>query len=147
MPIRKPKFIMREVAETGIKQRLTDGYFDVAAICDAYGKDFNDYLEMRKTEHFLRLLSEEIGIEESELIQPKNKSGEIWIHPQVAINFAQWAKPLLAVMIPKWVFEWMNGEIHEDGEVDIHAFDHIDPEFTAAIKKAIDFDPRKKSSK
>lgn len=25
----------------------------------------------------------------------------------------------------------------------VHAFDHIDPEFTAAIKKAINFDPRK----
>lgn len=141
MPIRKPKFIMREVAETGIKQRLTDGYFDVAAICDAYGKDFNDYLEMRKTEHFLRLLSEEIGIEESELIQPKNKSGEIWIHPQVAINFAQWAKPLLAVMIPKWVFEWMNGEL--SGK-DPHEFDDVDPKFREWIKKAASFDPRKK---
>lgn len=141
MPIRKPKFIMREVAETGIKQRLTDGYFDVAAICDAYGKDFNDYLEMRKTEHFLRLLSEEIGIEESELIQPKNKSGEIWIHPQVAINFAQWAKPLLAVMIPKWVFEWMNGELNSSlpkpAEIE-------DDDFDRAIDMALAYKPRKK---
>lgn len=141
MPIRKPKFIMREVAETGIKQRLTDGYFDVAAICDAYGKDFNDYLEMRKTEHFLRLLSEEIGIEESELIQSKNKSGEIWIHPQVAINFAQWAKPLLAVMIPKWVFEWMNGELNSSrpkpAEIE-------DDDFDRAIDMALAYKPRKK---
>ena len=141
MPIRKPKFIMREIADTGIKQRLADGYFDVAAICDTYREDFNDYLEMGKTEQFLRLLSEEIGIEESELVQPKNKLGEIWIHPQVAINFAQWAKPYLAVMMPIWVFEWMNGEL--SGE-DPHEFDDIDPEFTGWIKKAANFDPRKR---
>lgn len=30
-------------------------------------------------------------------------------HPHVAINLGQWASPQFAVLVSKWVFEWMSG--------------------------------------
>jgi hypothetical protein len=144
MPVRKQKFIMREVNEIEIKQRITDGYFNATAICEASDKDLVDYLELRKTTLFLKILSEETGIESAELIQPKNSTGEIWIHPQVAINLAQWATPYLAVKIPQWIFEWLKNEIKTtENTVDIHEFDDIDTEFTEWIRTAANYDPRK----
>jgi hypothetical protein len=32
-----------------------------------------------------------------------------WVHPQVAINLGQWASPKFAVLVSKWIFEWMSG--------------------------------------
>lgn len=32
-----------------------------------------------------------------------------WVHPQVAINLGQWASPKFAVLVSRWIFEWMNG--------------------------------------
>ena len=143
MPIRKnPPFIMRKVDDVGIKQRKDDGYFDVASMCDVSDKDLTDYLELRKTERFLQLLSEELGIDKSELIQPKNKFGEIWVHPYVAINFAQWATADLALSTIKCVFEWVQDKTREALPVE-DTFEDVDPEFTEWIRKAASFDPRK----
>ena len=36
-----------------------------------------------------------------------------WVHPQVAINLAQWLSPKFAVLVSKWVFEWMSGNIRQ----------------------------------
>jgi hypothetical protein len=36
-----------------------------------------------------------------------------WVHPQVAIHLGQWASPKFAVLVSKWVFEWMSGGIKE----------------------------------
>lgn len=31
------------------------------------------------------------------------------MHPQLAINLGQWASPRFAVMVSRWVFDWMSG--------------------------------------
>ena len=43
-----------------------------------------------------------------------------WVHPQVAINLAQWASPKFAVLVSKWVFEWMNGNIPKAKSLPYH---------------------------
>ncbi|MCH5243464.1 MAG: KilA-N domain-containing protein [Lentimicrobiaceae bacterium] len=93
MPVRKPKtlFTMRKLLDAGIRQRKSDDYFDVTAMCMACDKDLQDYMELHKTERFHALLSKELKLDGSELVEPKNKAGEIWVHPHVALNFAQWA--------------------------------------------------------
>ena len=76
------------------------------------------------------------------MIQPKNKFGEIWVHPYVAINFAQWATADLALSTIKWVFEWVQDKTREALPVE-DTFEDVDPEFTEWIRKAASFDPRK----
>lgn len=116
----KPKqtelaLIDRNVDKDHIQQRLIDGYINATALCQASGKQLGHYLENVSTKAFLTMLSADIGIPISELVQII-RGGRIeyqgtWVHPQVAIHLGQWASPKFAVQVSKWVFEWMSGKV------------------------------------
>lgn len=116
--------IDRNVDEVHIHQRLIDGYINATSLCEASGKKLGHYLENSSTKAFLNELSSEIGIPITELV--KIIKGGIpqfqgtWIHPQVAINLAQWASPKYAVLVSKWVFEWMSGNIPNTKRLPYH---------------------------
>lgn len=132
MPVRKPKiektlpipFIEREVEHKLIHQRLTDGYINATALCKACGKLLADYTRLKSTEEFLNELSSDVGIPISTLVQVvKGGIPELqgtWVHPQVAINLAQWASPKFAVAVSKWVFEWMTGHLSSSARLPYH---------------------------
>lgn len=110
--------IDREVDNSHINQRLMDGYINATALCKACKKDFYDYSRLKSTKEFIDELSSETGITVSALIQTV-KGGTpqfqgTWVHPQVAINLAQWASPKFAVLVSKWVFEWMQGSFNKN---------------------------------
>ena len=107
-----------------IQQRLMDGYINATELCQASGKNFNDYSRLKSTNEFIDVLSSETGIPVSTLIQSV-RGGDVrfqgtWVHPQVAINLAQWASPKFAVLVSKWVFEWMSGNIPSAGKLPYH---------------------------
>ena len=106
--------ISHKVKEFSIDQRANDGYVNATALCKATDKQLGHYLENDRTKAFLEALNSDIGIPISELVQTikggvSNLQGT-WVHPQVAINLGQWASPKFAVLVTKWVFEWMNGD-------------------------------------
>lgn len=110
--------IDREVDNSHINQRLMDGYINATALCKACKKDFYDYSRLKSTKEFIDELSSETVIPVSALIQTV-KGGTpqfqgTWVHPQVAINLAQWASPKFAVLVSKWVFEWMQGSFNKN---------------------------------
>src|SRR5487761_2759452 len=95
-----------------ISQRAKDGYINATAMCKAAGKQFGHYYETKPTKSFMIQLSSDIGIPISELIQT-HKGGNLslqgtWVHPQVAINLATWLSAKFAVMVSKWVMDWMS---------------------------------------
>ena len=110
--------IDREVGDSHIDQRLMDGYINATALCKACGKEMKHYLSNASTKAFIEELSLEVGIPTSALIQiVKGGSPQFqgtWVHPQVAINLAQWASPKFAVLVSKWVFEWMQGSYNKN---------------------------------
>lgn len=113
-----------ENSEIAINQRLLDGYIDATELCKASGKNFNDYSRLKSTGDFLNELSSDTGIPVSALIQSVRggyaRFQGTWVHPQVAINLAQWASAKYAVLVSKWVFEWMNGNISKSGNLPYH---------------------------
>lgn len=50
MPIRKTEFpiIKRDVNETYIALRLTDGYVNASALCEACDKNLDDYIRLKQ---------------------------------------------------------------------------------------------------
>ena len=116
--------IERNVNQEHIQQRLMDGYINATALCKASDKKFNDYNRLKATEEFINELVADTGIPVSELIQiisggtPQFQG--TWVHPQVAINLAQWASPKFAVMVSKWVFEWMTGNVPNAKKLPYH---------------------------
>ena len=102
-----------------IEHRTEDGYINVTNLCKAGGKKFAGWKRLIKTKAFLQVLSTEVQIHTSGLIEI-NKGGneknnqETWVHPQIAINIAQWISPRFDVKVSAWVYEAMM-----TGKVDI----------------------------
>ena len=106
------QLIPHEAQGLTIAQRGRDGYINATALCQAAGKKWSHYAGNTNTKEFIAELATDAGIPATELIQ--SLSGGIiqgtWVHPQVAIHLAQWCSPKFAVMVSKWVYDWMSGK-------------------------------------
>ena len=94
-----------------------DGYIDVTNLCKAGKKEFKHWNSLNKTKAFLHELASTVGIPTVELISQHtggNGDRHTWVHPQVAINIAQWISPKFDVKVSAWVLEVMM-----TGKVDI----------------------------
>jgi len=94
-----------------IGQRAEDGYFNATAACQAARKSWNHYISNASTKAYIAELSSDTGIPVSELIQSlrggtPDRQGT-WVHPDVAIHLGQWLSPKFAVLVTRWVREWM----------------------------------------
>lgn len=96
---------------TMVRQREEDGYINATELCKAAGKRLNDYTRLDSTQEFLSEMSSTAGIPAVELVQARegrpDLGGGTWVHPDVAINLAQWLSPKFAVQVSKWVRELM----------------------------------------
>lgn len=110
-------FIDRLAENDVVSQRVTDGYFNATAMCRAAGKQWRDYARAANTKPFIDELSSAVQIPHNGLVQSvvggtPDLQGT-WVHPQVAINLAQWLSPKFAVMVSKWVVEWSTGNVQQ----------------------------------
>lgn len=100
-----------------VSQRIADGYVNATAMCKAAGKRWFDYQRLDMTAAFLTELEAETGIPASEQIQSvRGGFPELqgtWVHPDIAINLAQWLSPRFAVQVSKWVREWLTRGAHK----------------------------------
>jgi hypothetical protein len=105
--------IAREVNNSVIDQRSSDGYLNATQLCQVAGKRWHNYLRNETTGHFLRALSAKTLIRVLDLHQEvTDRSGvkSTWVHPKVAIHLAQWLSADFAVQVSDWVYDWMEGK-------------------------------------
>ena len=127
----KNQKISRDVNGITIEQRVTDGFINGTAMCVAYSKDVSDWLKTDETWELVTALAEDLRIEP---VQSKNhKSGNsvftrvsatypslvivrrgspengggTWLHPDLAIQLAQWCSAPFAIQVSRWIREWM----------------------------------------
>lgn len=101
-----------------VPQRPRDGYINATRLCQQAGKLFGHYRALARTNEFLEVLSLDIGIPISKLIQSIRGRGDrvnqgTWVHPQVAVNLAQWLSPEFDVQVSRWVYDWASGRTHD----------------------------------
>lgn len=94
-----------------IRQR-SDGYLSATDMCQATGKLFADWNRLKSTESLLGALSSDMGIPISHLIEiKKGNSSEFeqgaWLHPEVAVDLAQWLNIQLRIQVNRWIVELM----------------------------------------
>ena len=110
----QPLLIEHAVKGEIVTQRPRDGYINATAMCKAAGKLFGHYRENNRTQAFLEVLSSDIGIPISDLVQSmKGGIPELqgtWVHHRVAINLAQWLSPEFDVMVSGWVEDWLTNK-------------------------------------
>lgn len=99
-----------------IRQRASDGFINATAMCKAAGREYSRYRELKSTNDFFQALSLDLGLSEVQLTHRimgtpggDARNQGIWVHPQIAIDLAQWLSPEFKVRVTKWVFDWMSG--------------------------------------
>jgi hypothetical protein len=74
-----------------------DGWFDATSIAARFNKRPVDWLRLEETKAYLEALCDALGISGSgSLIRSKRNSGT-WLHPKLAVRFAQWLDLKFAV--------------------------------------------------
>lgn len=74
-----------------------DGWFNATEVAGRFDKRPVDWLRLEETKAYLEVLAESLGISGSgSLIRAKRNSGT-WLHPKLAVRFAQWLDLRFAV--------------------------------------------------
>jgi len=114
-----------------IEQRSTDGFINGTAMSVAYGKKIDSWLRTKETLELFVALASDMEINYSDLSNldiptlsgskyskifagliiskggsPENGGGT-WLHPDLAVQLAQWCSPVFAIQVSRWVREWM----------------------------------------
>ncbi|NDE13727.1 KilA-N domain-containing protein [bacterium] len=97
------------IDEFRIQARASDGYINATQLCKAGGKLFADWNRLENTKSYCEALSEHMGIPTSQLIDTNrggnNRPQGSWIHPDLAVNLAQWISHLFGIRVSRWVRE------------------------------------------
>lgn len=82
----------------GVSVSFTDdGWFNATSIASQFSKRPVDWLRLEETKGYLDAICEALGISGSgSLIRAKRNSGT-WLHPKLAVRFAQWLDVKFAV--------------------------------------------------
>jgi hypothetical protein len=105
-----------------IEARDSDCYINATMLCRAGNKKFAHWYCLDGTKQMLEILSSDVGIPISQLIDVKRgNSTEFeqgsWIHPDLAVQLAQWISPQFALRVSRWVREIViTGETQRDEE-------------------------------
>ncbi|MFV8759316.1 KilA-N domain-containing protein [Yersinia enterocolitica] len=98
-----------------IPQRMSDGYINATALCQSVGKTFSAYKSTKMASEFIAEMTNQTGLTEAQLIHSivggNSKLQGTWVHPQLAINLAQWLSAKFAVKVAQWVHEWSQGQV------------------------------------
>ena len=125
--------VFRDVNGTAIEQRQTDGFINATAMSVAHSKDLTQWFRTKDTLELFEALATDLGVEINSvdlqnldvsslsaakyveifpgLIFSKRGAplmgGGTWLHPDLAIQLAQWCNKPFAIQVSRWVREWM----------------------------------------
>lgn len=181
MGSKKNQIIPREVNSVVVEQRATDGFINGTTMCTAHEKEINDRLTTRDTFELFMALAVDLGIEVKDgdfrdldvsrlsatkyvqmfsgLIVSKRGSpetgGGTWLHPDLAVQLAQWCNKPFAIQVSRWIREWVttgNNPIASQADLDRIAYrlglkDEARIRMTGEVKKYLEtikrYDDRK----
>lgn len=127
------EFIPRQVNGIKVEQRNTDGFINGTAMCAAHNKEIKFWLQRKDTLETFIALAQLIGINSyvekipdseterlsateygeifPDLIVTKRGSpengGGTWLHPDLALQLAQWCNKPFAIQVSRWIREWL----------------------------------------
>ncbi len=84
-----------------VKRRSRDGYF----IADQLSDRLTGYADYKKTPQAMELLKEDSQFEEDE--EDEEEEMVTWIHPKLAIHFAQWVDSDLTKHVVDWATQYL----------------------------------------
>ena len=87
-------------------QRRADGFVNLTQMCQANRKRIDNYLRLKQTQDYARVLSQSLT---SEVVESEigGSNPSTWGHPSLAINLARWISPEFAVWCDAHIFNLM----------------------------------------
>lgn len=123
--------VSRDINGISVEQRQTDGFINATAMCVAHGRKIDAWFRTQDTLELFQALANDKEINYSDLSNsdparlsatkyskifkglllvkggsPVNGGG-VWLHPDLAIQLAQWCNKIFALQVSRWVQEWM----------------------------------------
>ena len=96
-------------------QFRSDGYVNATKMCKDSGKEWKHYKEIQTTRKFLDELSRSVDLSTDDLISTNikgaNETRGTFVHPDIAINLAQWISPAFAVSVSQLVRRYATGKV------------------------------------
>jgi hypothetical protein len=105
-----------------IRIRQDDRYVSATDMAQACGKRYHDWARLSSTNEYLQAFEESTGIPADQLLEVNesngtNESRGTWLHPKVALRFAQWCSPHFAVQVDCWIDELLTtGKVQLESE-------------------------------
>lgn len=84
--------------------RRSDGYIDATAACQACGKEFKAYNQLKCAQEYLACLSATLNKSIDNLVFSVKGTGT-WVHPAVALDLGRWLSCEFAVWLDLWFLE------------------------------------------
>ena len=107
-----------------ICQRVQDGYVNASAMCKAVDKSYGQYSSTEAGKEYALELSRSLRIPLDELVvhigSGPNEARGYWVHPDIAVNLAQWCSAKFAVAVAQWVREWARRRSMESPALPYH---------------------------
>ena len=105
----EPQLVMRLFENHEIGQRRSDGYWNATAMGQAFGKRFSNYYQNAENKALVEALSFDTGIPVSKIVDVRHGGSRYeqgtWVHPDIAVNLAQWCDPTFGIKVSRWVRE------------------------------------------
>ena len=110
--------IVRRFNSADIEQRMADGYINLNQMAKATGKRIDNWTRLQSTKELIAEFDRQITssdpreqlpalITVTSGIEGQRGGGGTWAHPDIAVQFAQWCSPTFALLVSRWVREWM----------------------------------------
>ena len=100
-------FILHTVNHHVVSQKNENGYINLSQLAEAIERDIDVWLNLQETKHQV----ENFKTYQSEQILPfitEVSDRSIWAHPEIAVQFALWREPALALVVSQWVRQWID---------------------------------------
>jgi hypothetical protein len=102
-----------------IVSRSEDNYINATQLCQAGNKEFNDWYLLDSTKQLINEITIETKIIVSQLVEINNEfNQDIWLHPDLAIQLAQWISIKFGLHVIRWIRTFfINGTISNDAKL------------------------------
>ena len=88
-----------------VERSLDDGFIDATQMSRHFNKRFVDYARSVAGSSYMKALQSAIGESSPIVNSTRGCSGQTWIHPRLAIDFARWLDVEFAVWMDGWILK------------------------------------------
>lgn len=116
--------------------REGDEYVNATTWSKAFGKEWRKYKESQRCKKITKSLASELDSRNQDVIQSsRGKGSETWVHPVIAIDFAEWLSPEFSLFVKQIFLKYLKGDAELGAELIIR--DHNKERVERAKKRVL----------